>query len=452
ARWLDGDFRYRRDSSLGGGVRERRNADLRQLGARATLEGRRGPGGWRVALSAEEVDRGIPGKSFAPSDSARQRESGLTATARWTHRLQDLSTTLQLHHRLRRARFRDPAPPLGPPFDHLTDLTETGVLWRTEASPAGRTDVLARPAVGLEASVDRRRLRSDVLEDSGARTTLDAAVATYGSAALPRLPATPVVGAAVRGHRDGLSDSWLGAHEVSLELSLGPGRIRAAHRSSFSPPTAGDLFFRQGVGIRANPHLRPERVRSETELGGGLRLGRGAVRAEFSGELFTGDLDDMIVWAPDFRFVWSPRNVDVRRRGAEVRGELRHDGWGLSLGGHAARVHTTYRSGGGTPGSQVIYRPRDTGGATIALTASRWTAELRARYTGARHPVPAPVNVLEPFWAFDLSFTGQVELAGWQLQPGLHVERLLDQRSPFIHAFPEPGRTLSLELRARSRP
>jgi hypothetical protein len=34
-------------------------------------------------------------------------------------------------------------------------------------------------------------------------------------------------------------------------------------------------------------------------------------------------MEDMIVWTPDFRFVWSPRNVDVRRRGAEVRARLR---------------------------------------------------------------------------------------------------------------------------------
>jgi hypothetical protein len=107
----------------------------------------------------------------------------------------------------------------------------------------------------------------------------------------------------------------------------------------------------------------------------------------------------------------------------------------------------TYRSGGGAPGSQVVYRPRNAAGIQAAWTSGSWRVETQGRYTGLRYPVPAAVNALEPFWTLHLTTHGTLRTAGWTVQPLLRVDRLLDEKAPFIHAFPEPGRTLGLELR-----
>ncbi len=451
-RRADGGFRFQRNEALGGGEHRRRNADLEQRSGRLALRGRVVGGSWDATLRGEELARGIPGKSFAPSDSARQGESGTTASGRWERRDDRGSVAVQASYRERDVRFRDPAPPLGVPFDHRTRLGEARVSLRGEWLPGPTTSRPNRALLGVELALKRQDLRSDALEGGGSRRFLDGTAAVHGTRRLEVLPGSPLVSGALRAHRDGRSGRWLGAHDLTVELDLGPGHLYAAHRSSFSPPTAGDLFFREGVGIRPNPDLRPERVPGEMEVGGSLRAGGASVAFEVAGEVFTGNLVDMIVWAPDFRFVWSPRNADVRRRGAEARIGLRHAASGVVLDAHVSHVRATYLSGGGTRGSQVVYRPRDSGGIHLGLSRSRWTMDLRARYTGVRYPVPAPVNALDPFWTVHLSVAGRGEVFGWRIDPVVRVDRLLGERAPFIHAFPEPGRTFSFELRARSGP
>src|SRR5690606_29519096 len=138
--------------------------------------------------------------------------------------------------------------------------------------------------------------------------------------------------------------------------------------SSYSPPTLGDQFFRDAVGVEPNPDLRPERVPSEWEVGAGARgaLGRG-VDALLDLTLYRGDVRGMIVWAPDFRFIWSPRNFDVRRAGAGVRAEVTALRQRLQLGLTHTYARVTYAGNGNGSGNvdgdgdvQVVYRPRHT--------------------------------------------------------------------------------------------
>lgn len=457
-RRVDGAFDFVRAESLGGGEGRRHNADVAQWTVRAGAQGRLASGRWSAHLKGEEMERGIPGKSFAPSTSARQRLSALTALARWVRHGEVASLSATLHHGYRRVRFADPAPPLGVPFDHWSRLNETGGRLRLETG-AGQGGVgSGDPAppenahLGVTVDANRRSLEGDALNTDGALRHSDVALAVDGSAPLTGLPGHPRISGAARGHRDGRSGDWLAAHDLSIRASWGSVRMHASHRSSFSPPSAGDLFFREGVGIRPNPDLRPERVPSELEVGASVRVSVGPGIVQVAGELFAGDLEDMIVWAPDFRFVWSPRNVDVSRKGAEVRGELRLPAWGVEAGGHVADVEATYHSGGGVAGVQVIYRPRRSGGAWLGWQRDGWHVRLDAVHTGRRYPVPAAVNALDPFWTLDLSAGGELARGRWRLEPLVRVERLLDERAPFIHAFPEPGRTLLVELRARIRP
>jgi outer membrane cobalamin receptor len=140
-----------------------------------------------------------------------------------------------------------------------------------------------------------------------------------------------------------------------------------------------DLFFREGVGVRLNPDLRPERVRWEFEAGVRRELGEArtvGLRA------FVGRVGDMIVWAPDFRFIWSPRNVDVLRRGAEatLSWRLRPR---LRAGGSATYSAVTYDTPGG---AQVLYRPRFTADVSLVWSPGRWTADLRWHHVGRRFP------------------------------------------------------------------
>jgi vitamin B12 transporter len=442
----DGRFRLREAEVPGGDLAWRENADLRQHGFQLGAE-RNGGTGRRmfVRMRGDDSRRGVPGKSFAPSDSARQSHRSLTTTGGWERAGRRARVETRLHHELHVARFSDPAPPLGPPFDDGTRMVGLGGTMRVELRPVPGSDLL----VGTGAEMERRILRSEVLADDGAIRSLDGALGVWGEWTVPGLPGRPEVSGALRMHRDGLSDAWLGAHDLTLRVGSGGVTAHLAHRSSFSPPSPADLFFREGVGIRPNPELRPERVPSEVEVGVTARHSAEGIVARVTAEVFSGPMDDMIVWAPDFRFVWSPRNVDVRRRGGHLEGELQHPGTGWRAGGHVAATRVTYRSGGGTPGAQVMYRPRYTGGASLGWRSEAIQVSLDGRYTGARFPVPAEANALEPFWTVHLSVGGRIPIGGWTVEPLLRVDRLLDERSPFIHAMPEPGRTAVVHLRLR---
>ena len=230
-------------------------------------------------------------------------------------------------------------------------------------------------------------------------------------------------------------------------VRVGPLALSASHRSAFSPPTAGDQYFRSGFAIAPNPALEPERVPAEVELSASADVRAGGVPLHVGASAFRADVDGMIVWAPDFRFVWSPRNRDVRRRGAEAWLRL-EPAASLDLGAWASIARVTYDRPG-EPDEQIVYRPRHTGGATLDWRPGAWHLSLAARYTGVRQATPGGANPLPAYWDVDAALEREWRIAPVLLTTSLAIDRALDHRDSFVHGYPEPGRRLRLELRAR---
>jgi len=162
----------------------------------------------------------------------------------------------------------------------------------------------------------------------------------------------------------------------------------------------------------------------------------------------------MIVWQPDFRFVWSPRNIDVRRDGLEAwfGAEARLRGGGaLKLKAEYSLVRVTYDRDDPEP-VQILYRPRHTAAVRADLEVGAWSGGGSAHYLGARFPVPSPVNELPGFWSIDLAVHRSWRWAGGRVRTGLRVDRLLDQTHALIFGFPQPGRTFRLTMEVRRLP
>ena len=147
----------------------------------------------------------------------------------------------------------------------------------------------------------------------------------------------------------------------------------------------------------------------------------------------------MIIWAPDFRFIWSPRNFDVFRRGGELT-----VGWrmrtGLRFDGSASYSAVTYDFPGG---AQVQYRPRVTYDASLTWTPGPWTADLRWHRIGRRYPNSAGTN---PRPAFSLMDAGLERRLGAGLALRGEIRDLWDVRAEFLAAYPTPGRSVALTL------
>lgn len=440
-------FAYRIPEEAGGGEAVRTNADMRRRTARLSLDAEPGGHRLRARLQAEDLLRGLPGKSFAPSPSARQDLSRLRGSVAAVRSGSAGSQRVSAAGTFQRMHQRDPEPPMGRPYDVRPRLAHGSMRMEADRAVAPGS-FQARLEGGVE--VDHRRVDGADLDADAPSGQTDAGVWAAADVERSDLPGAPELRLAVRLHRDGLLGEMVPAHDATLHLQRGAASFHLSHRSSYSPPTLGDQYFKEGVAVEPNPDLAAERVRGEWEAGASGQASAGPLELEGEVAAFRADVDGMIVWMPDFRFVWSPRNVDVNRRGAEARLRARHEDLGLRAGGSYTLARVTYDRGGGG-GSQVLYRPRHQGSLALGWDGPRGLgAEVTARYLGTRYPVPTEANALPSFWTFDLSLSGELDVGGRVVEPSLRVDRVLDRDEPFIFAFPEPGRTW--EVRVRMRP
>ncbi|MBA3659331.1 MAG: TonB-dependent receptor plug domain-containing protein, partial [Gemmatimonadales bacterium] len=419
------DFPYSVPTVRGGGEAARRNA-----GGEAWSASLRYRTPIDVGVRAWLSRRGLPGTVTNPSPLAAAQDGSAVLTLRGS-RLVDWSASATWVE----TRAADRAPASGAGYDSYTrgigaDLEvgrETGLRlgdWSGEGSlsVSARTDRFAGDGVQDGASFTQSSLRAGATLRRGRHSswTLTPALRLDGWSghASPRASAR-------------LDGGW----------QRGRTTISAALGSAVAPPALADLFFREGVGVRLNPDLRPERVRWEGELGVRRELGAGA-RGSLGLRLFAGRVADMVIWSPDFRFVWSPRNFDVVRRGGEISLDWRPAG-PLRLDASATYAAVTYDTPGG---AQVLYRPRTTAGAGISWSPGVWTADLRARRIGARFPNSAGTNPRPAITTLD---AGLERRLGASLLARVEMRDIGDARAEFIAGYPTPGRSVFLTLTLR---
>lgn len=434
---VDGGFEFEIPPEAGGGQAHRSNADLAEVGGLLSAAGPLGGGEGRLSAGVDRLDRGLPGKSYAPSPAARQelervRLSGTWSGAAFGGRLEAAAQLMDdgiLH--------QDSAPPAGLPYHQTSRIREL----RSEVVLSGiASGPLDQWRTGLQLS--EQRIHSDALAPAAPAERLRGGVFFGGEATLDAGGSNLLLGTTARVDADG-TGSLHPSYAASASVGLGPVRLHGSARSSFTPPTLADQFFRQGVAVEPNPDLRGERVPLEMELGAVVGT-RGRSGPELGLTLFRGDVRDMIVWAPDFRFVWRPRNTDVRRWGGEAWMEAALPADISSRASYALAV-VTYDTPGST-GAQLAYRPRHTGRLAAEWNSGPWQASVTAAYTGARYPGAARVNRLPPYWRTHLSAGREWRSSAWRAGLSVRVDRLLDERGTLIFGYPEPGRMLRLRL------
>jgi iron complex outermembrane receptor protein len=433
-----------RDRSFAG----RANEDAR--GAEAFLAVRL-PGtglGWSVAAQAAE--RGAPGPVHAPTplaraDAARALVSvaGDRAAGAWELRAEAAAQWA-------RSDYRDPAR-----GDDVGSRERSLALRLGGSRTAGehrleggletrlvraRGDAVAgRPRrVELGARLeDRWRPGSGPLRVSGSvrfdRIEADAA------AGLPALAGEP---AGEDPEPGGTRASTFVSPALAAALEAAPGlELRAFAGRSFRYPGFATLFFLPGIGVRANPALREERSR-DLELGAawtprpGLRLEAAA---------FDRATDGTIVWLPDFRFVWSPRNLPrAVVRGAELSGR-----WAPRPDWELRGTWTWAPARFDFPGNRhpLPYRPAHLAAVGLGWTGAAVRAGAELRVTGSRTPNFAGTNRLPPYALLDLTLGWRRPASSGALVLELELENALDHRYEVVAGFPAAGRRLHAGVR-----
>ncbi|MGH7513146.1 MAG: TonB-dependent receptor [Gemmatimonadales bacterium] len=414
---LADDFPYTVPVVRGGGESTRLNAGGGQYAAALSYAGP-----VELVLRASLADRGLPGTTTNPTPDAQGEDRSVLLGARRVGPVAIAGSLQWLE-----TRARDPAPPTGAAYDSYTH----GIGGTLEVGRHWPVSVGRWPGdVGFAAEARGDRFAGDGVQSGSSFT--QAALRAEGRVSRGEWSVAPAV----------RLDAWTGATTPRATVRLDGGWL---HRrtsvtlgvgSAVTPPVLADLFFREGVGVRLNSDLRPERVR--WEVAGGVRREL-AAGTTVGLRLFAGRVADMIVWAPDFRFIWSPRNFDVVRRGGEVTAEWLP--WReLRLSGSATYAAVTYDI---PSGAQVLYRPRVTYDATALWSPGAWTAELRWHHIGRRFPNSAGTN---PRDAFSLLDAGLERRLGGGLALRAEVRDLTDARAEFLAGYPTAGRTIAFTL------
>ncbi len=443
-RTVDGDFAYAVPEVRGGGRAVRENAD-------ASLLNLSGTGVWqgsRVRLAGHldgfAASRGMPGSVVQPSLGGRQTQRRLAGGLSVEGFAGEWLVFGRMDGQVQHAAFRDSSPPGGAPFHARTRVTS----WQTELGTEVRvgrfsivsgTDVRGRWFDASTLTADAPTAQTEwgswlslrtgwVLSDGWVAEVSSGARVDWNSL-VPTLVLSPRVSASLGGRR------------ISLRLSVG---------SAFSPPSLADQFFHEGVFAQPNPELRPERVRAEVqgELGwSDVPLLGARVSGRLSG--YVADVNGMILWFPDFRFVWRPDNFDVRRRGVELETTIRLPVVGGELRGSFGQSLVEYE--GPVLSGQVVYRPVTSARIEAAATIAGLRSGVRGRYTGRRRTVAGSrLNTLPDYWVVDLQFDRPIRFGGWSTDLSFRIDNVFNESAFLLVDFPGPGRTWRVGLRLRT--
>lgn len=441
-----GDFRYRIPEVRGGGSARRLNADVtnRNFVATSAVEN----GDYRVDLrgSMSLTTRGMAGSVVQPSLTGREnsRRLGGSITAQWAPGNWILSMTEDIANE--RGHYADPSPPFGRVYDDTTSATGFTTSARITRRFSSAT---------VSGGVDLRHLslRSNRLSASAPKSQQISGIwvtAQAGRNIGRKFAGSPVrlsADLALRTDRESISRELTFSPRLMLRAESGPLALSASTGSAYSPPSISDQFFHEGVQVRANPNLKPERVNGDLELRLSMReqpLGPLMISADAAA--FRSDITGMILWFPNFQFVWSPNNYDVRRRGWEARTTISAPDAHLSIDASISTASVIYT--GSVLSGQVAYRPRLTATVQSSLIFSKVRADFTTRHTGLRRTVPgSTLNALAPFSMTDLRISGTLVRGSWITSPVFSIENLFNRNAAMLVDYPFPTRLWRMSVR-----
>jgi iron complex outermembrane receptor protein len=442
--WNDfgGDFPYTVPPERGGGTAVRLNSAARDRSLNGAVSLTGGTGQARLRGEYFDMDRGMPGTVVQPSLSGHQAQQRIGVGLDGTMRLGRATATASVAWQRQDATFTDSAPPFTAPYDDrnradvvLVDAGVARVVNRWDLSGGVLFQRMGLSGSALSAGAPdatyygggRIAARAPLITGHWALDA-NAALMVDGSSVMGRWYASPQVGALLR------HDWW------SAELRWA---------QAYNPPTLGDMYFQEGVQVRPNPLLAPERVKSEWSVFLEAReVGPASLNAGVGLNLFAADVSGMILWSPDFRYIWSPNNFDVTRRGGEFNLHLAPRGSHLAIAGGVALASVTYD--GPVLSGQVIYRPLWSATASADASVLGFEGGLAYRYAGSRRTViGTDLNSLPPVHLLDFRVSRLIPVGGMSIKARFAIDNVIGTRTGMLIDFPLPGRLLRFDISLR---
>ena len=439
---IGGDFSYPVPAVRGGGTARRVNGDAQSTDLASTTFVDGPSGSLQLRTEWQQESRGTPGSIVQPSATGREHGARVLGgiDAGWDRG--PIAWSANADASRERTVFADRAPPFTTPYADSVDARSASARVTAAAGSALESLVLGAEARTL--AVTSNTLAPSARHQRQAGSWI-AAHSAHAMGEGTQLAADLTT----RADWDSFLEGAVLSPRVGLTLSRSGESLSAFYGGGYAPPSLADQFFHEGVLARPNPTLQPERVRHELEVRATVR-DRTLNGFDAGGDIaaYRANVSGMILWQPDFRFIWSPSNFNVRRSGWEVSGHLAAPLLGADVRGSVSRSDVTYI--GPVLTGQVTYRPQITANAVAGL--SRWStrAEWHTRYVGARRTVPgSSLNVLDPYWMSDVGLSREVLHDRWQVDATVGVENVFDRSAAMLVDYPFPGRSWTIGVRTR---
>ncbi len=379
----------------------------------------------RSGIWIQAMDREIPPPSTIPESAAQQQDSLLRLFVS-AHRQSGKSTVA-----VRAAWFDE--------RQHYADAAygiDATYIVRSLRAQADYRYRLSRSLTVRVASFFDRYLPRIAEYD---RTVVHDDVAALAEASLKLLRTTSVY--------TGLRASWRnGIHApagpaAGIEHLAWKGRLtlKASASRVHRFPSLNDLYWQPG----GNPALRAE---SSWSFSGGYKV-RLTKAVEAGQEAYSMYVTDWIQWQPTAYGYYAPVNIDeVHAWGLEnvVRVQMPVGRIEYDLSVRYAFGRSTTQVAGNDPagtlaGKQLVYVPRHTGTARLAVRYKPAVLVFSCRYTGARYTTADNGESLPAYGLLDIALRLQVSRKAVSLEPYVSLLNVFDTAYESIPFRPEPG-------------
>ncbi len=442
--WNDfaGDFLYDIPPERGGGTGVRLNSAARDLSLNGAMAWTGGNAEARLRGEYFDVDRGMPGTVVQPSLTGHQTQQRIGVGLDGTMKLGAATGTASVSLQRQEATFADSAPPFSAPYH---DRNQADVF----LAEAGVTRDVGRWQLSAGAQFQRMGISGTALAAGAPDATLYGGGRIAARAPLISGAWALDANAALRVDGSSLTGQWFASPQVGALLRHDWWSAELRWAQAYNPPTLGDMYFQEGVQVEPNPLLAPERVKSEWSLYLEAReAGPSSLNASVGLNLFDADIDGMILWSPDFRYIWSPNNFNVSRRGGELNLHLAPSGSHVTLAGGVALASVTYD--GPVLSGQVIYRPLWSATASADASFFGFDGGLAYRYAGSRRTsMGTNLNSLSPVHLLDFRVSRTIPIGGMAVRARFAIDNLTGTRTGMLVDFPLPGRMLRFDISFR---
>jgi vitamin B12 transporter len=288
-------------------VRQRENADYKDMSAMTKLGYGFGDNDLELNLRVQDCDRGSPGFSEFPMPDARLHDQTYAVQGKLTHSGSSLRSESRAYTNWLNRSYRNPHPII-----YADDRHENFALGAEEKCYLAWTPKV-KSSVGIELRKDNLVSTTDgrcERKKIGTFLQNEIMVGSKESQYMLLLP--------------GIRAEWVGRFQSGICPGLGvlytlPGgflTLKASTEKTFRPPGFDDLFWPASAMAVGNPDLLPERARS-FDVGIIAYPFSDMIRTVITG--FHRSVRDLIEWAPGAKGVWRPHNVgEAGIRGIEV--------------------------------------------------------------------------------------------------------------------------------------